>query len=103
MPPYLALSPALYADGGGVDGTGMLQRIMNDIFDRLSEEDKGDGRQALMTTEVPNAEDSCCMPRDFLPPGLRDDVKIRVAYVESDAENAEEYARERERDGGGWR
>ena len=102
-PPFVAvpafsapqLQPALYAIGGGTDGMHLLRRLLANCFDFLNST-----ATLIMVTEVPNVEHSCDMLRYFLPEELRDDVIIRVAYVEDDVETLGSYSRVREEEAG---
>ena len=102
-PPFVAvpafctpqLQPALYAIGGGTDGMHLLRRLLASCFDFLSST-----ATLTMVTEVPNVEHSCDMLRYFVPKEHRNDVIIRVAYVEDDVETVDSYSKVREEEAG---
>ena len=103
-PPFVAvpfannprLDSALYAAGGGYDGMHLVREIVNKSFMYLS--DGNGGPQLLMVTELPNVETSCDLLQTFFddPKG----IQINVAYIEDDVEQMEDYAKEREEEGG---
>jgi predicted RNA methylase len=94
-PPFVAmpsnttnpqLASALYTVGGGVDGTELFQRVVQESIQYL----QGDDALLLAVTELPNIETSCTLVKSFLPE--KTTASIRVAYVGRDVETVQRYA-----------
>jgi hypothetical protein len=95
----VSLSPALYSAGGGVDGMGLLRKILINCFKILKKSHQSSS-SLLMVTELPNVEDSCELLASFLDKSRSQNSRIRVAYIADDVETVYDYANEREIEAG---